>query len=53
MYFAVLKKRGFQANVVSVDVFRACVKEMLHTCNGIENDNNKRPIFVKDFCCIK
>lgn len=47
------KKRGFQANAVSVDASRACVQEMLYTCNGTENDNNKRLIFVKDICCIK
>lgn len=51
--FCCTKNRGFQANSVSVDAFRASVKEMLYTCNGIENDNNKRPIFVKEFCCIK
>lgn len=51
--FCCTEKRGFQANAVSVDAFRTCVKEMLYTCNGIESDNNKRTIFIKAFCCIK
>lgn len=51
--FCCTKKRGFQANAVSVDAFGACVKEMLYTCNGIENHNNKSPIFIKAFCCMK
>lgn len=51
--FCCTKRRDFQANAVSVDAFRACAKEMLYTCNRIENDNNKSPIFVKAVCCMK
>lgn len=51
--FCCTTKRGFQASGGSVDVCRACVKEMLRTWNGFEKSNNKRPIFVKAFCCTK